>query len=432
MYETPDELLREILAGEDSLLDWKEVVFRGDEVRFVQKRDADRDRTMVELAKDFTCFANSEGGVIVFGVRRDGERVGIPPDRVERLQQVIMDAAQDNIEPPLGHLLVFDRVRLPDSTGEPKLCLKLEIKKALWSVHAPKGRRPYWRAMDRCVEMTLDQLARALERRGMLPPFEERPQLSATPDDLDLGRFRSYYEARFGRPWAEGDIPLHQLMQNLKLLAVDEAGGLHPTGLGVLLFSPSPDRRIGGAFVDLAAYESTEPDADRQRDAKVIRGSVVEQIEATVQYLQTSPWVPVAARKNGLGRADRPAYSLRALHEGVVNALVHRDYTITGSQIRVLLFPDRIEIWSPGRLPNTLTPADLFAGCQPIRRNQMLAGFLRDYTSPITGRAYMEARGEGFLAMVRECEQVSGRLPDLAVRGDSVRLTIFAGPGAGA
>ena len=425
MYDTPDELLREILAGEDSRLDWKEVVFKGNEVRFVPKRASERDRSTVELAKDLTCFANSEGGVIVFGVRKDGERVGIPPEGIDELQQLIANVAQNNVEPPLGHLLIFDRVWLPDSTGEPRLCLKVEIKKALFSVHAPKGRRPYWRIADQCHEMTLEQQARAFERRGMMAPFEERPMYTAKPEDLDSSRFEVYYEARFGAQWAEGEVSLKRLMQNLKLLAPDEADVLHPTALGLLLFSPEPDRWITGAYVDLVVYEGTEPDADRQADAKAIRGTVVEQIEAMIGYLQTSPYVPVAARKDDWGRQDRPAYSLRALQEGVVNALVHRDYTIGGSQVRVFVFPDRIEISSPGRLPNTLTASDLFAGCQPIRRNQMLAGFLRDYTSPVTGRSYMEARGEGFLAMVRECQRVSGRPPDLAVIGDSVKLTIF-------
>lgn len=428
MYDRPDELLREVLAGEDSRLDWKEVVFKGDEIRFVPKRAAEKDKTTVELAKDLSCFANTEGGVIVFGLRKDGERIGIAPERMEALQQLIVNVAQNNVEPPLGHLLVFDRVWLPDSGGQPRLCLKLEIKRALFNVHAPKGRRPYWRIADHCHEMTLEQQARAFERRGMMVPFEERPMFTARPEDLDPLRFRSYYETRFGQPWAEGEIPPGRLMQNLKLLAADEAAGLHPTGLGLLLFSPEPDRWITGAYVDVAVYEAPQPDANRQRDAKTIRGTIVEQIEATIHYLQTSPYVPVAATKDDQGRVDRPAYSLRALQEGVVNALVHRDYTIPGSQIRVFLFPDRIEISSPGRLPNTLTPDDLFAGCHPIRRNQLLAGFLRDYTSPITGRAYMEARGEGFLAMVRECERIAGRQPDLAVIGDSVRLIIFAGP----
>lgn len=92
------------------------------------------------------------------------------------------------------------------------------------------------------------------------------------------------------------------------------------------------------------------------------------------------------------------------------------------------MFPERIEISNPGGLHNTLVPEDLYAGCQPYRRNQLLAGFLRDFVSPVTDRSYMEARGEGFLMLVRESERVSGRRPLLEQVGDAVRLTIYSGP----
>jgi predicted HTH transcriptional regulator len=167
-------------------------------------------------------------------------------------------------------------------------------------------------------------------------------------------------------------------------------------------------------------------DAAHQRDAKPIIGTVLDQIERTMDYLRTSPLVPVPASKNDEGRREQPAYSLRALQEAVVNALVHRDYALAGAQVRVFLFDDRIEISNPGKLHNTLTPENLFAGCHPIRRNQMLAGFLREYESPLTRSVYMEGRGEGFLTMVRECERVSGIKPELAVVGDSVKVTIYS------
>ena len=432
MYDTPDELLREILAGEDSLLDWKEVILRGDSTRFAPKAGRPGGKASMELAKDLSCFANTEGGVIVFGVRRDKERVGIPEEKVESFQQFIVNVAQNNLEPPLGHLLVFDRVLLPDSTGVDRLCLKVEIKRALFSVHAPKGRRPYWRLADHCHEMTLEQQARAFERRGMMAAFEERPVFAATVDDLDLTRLRSYYDVRYGQSLDESGVSTERLLQNLKLVAKDEAGGLHPTGLGLLLFSGQPDRWISGAFIDVAVYEGPSPDAAQQQDAKTVRGTVVAQIEQTMDYLAASPYVPVAAEKDGRGRLDRPAYSLRALQEGVVNALVHRDYGIQGAQVRVFIFPDRIEISNPGRLHNTLMPEDLFAGCQPVRRNQMLAGFLSYYSSPLTQRSYMEGKGTGFLAMVRECERVAGRRPSLDIIGDSVKLAIFARSDGGA
>jgi ATP-dependent DNA helicase RecG len=423
MYGSPEELLREILAGEDSFLDFKEVVFQGHQVRFA----GGEGRAAEELAKDLSCFANTEGGVIVFGVRRDKERVGIPEEGVDKLQELILNVAQNNLDPPLGHLLLFDRVLLPDSAGVPRLCLKLEIRKALFSVHAPRGRRPYHRLADQCHEMTMEQQARLFERRGMMMPFEERPVLQASLTALDRRDFESYYERRYGHPLAEASVDYEQLLQNLKLASKDEAGGLHPTALGLLMFSSRPSAYVSGAYVDIALYHGTEPDAAYQKDAKAIEGPIPQQIKRTLDYLRLSPLVPVPATKDGLGRLDQPAYSLRALQEAVVNAIVHRDYSIQGAQVRVFLFFDRVVVSSPGRLHNSLTRADLFAGCQPVRRNQMLAGFLRDYVSPLTNRGYMEGRGEGFLTMVRECERVSGKPPDLTIVGDSVRLTIYSG-----
>ena len=90
------------------------------------------------------------------------------------------------------------------------------------------------------------------------------------------------------------------------------------------------------------------------------------------------------------------------------------------------MFPDRIEIRNPGGLHYTLTEANLYAGCQPVRRNQILARFLRDDESPATGHRYMETRGEGFLTWVRVSSELFGRRSELKNIGDAVRLTIIA------
>jgi len=271
---------------------------------------------------------------------------------------------------------------------------------------------------------------RSLPGRGIrlpgAPSWEERPVLHTDLDALDRWDFESYYERRYGHPLADAAVDYEQRLQNLKLAAKNEEGGLHPTALGLLMFSTRPSAYVPGAYVDIALYHGTEPDAAYQKDARVIEGPIPRQIEQTLDYLRVSPLVPVPATKDDCGRLDQPVYSLRALQEAVVNAIVHRDYSIQGAQVRVSLFFDRIVVSSPGRLHNSLTRADLFAGCQPVRRNQMLAGFLRDYVSPLTNRGYMGGRAEGFLNMVRECERVSGKPPDLAVVGDSVRLTIHS------
>lgn len=424
MYDSRDELLREILAGEDSYLEFKEVVFRGNQVRFAREEN----RAPIVMARLLTCFANTEGGVIVFGVTDSGDIVGIDPVKMDILQRFIVDVAQNNCEPPLYHLILTDRVFLLGLDDQEKLCLKVEVRKAQFNVHAPRGRRPYYRVGSTCLEMTMEHQARLLERRGQRISFEERPCLPAPMSALDRALFASYYQSRYGQPLEKSDIPTDRLLRNLKLLEEDEAGTLHPTTLGLLLFCPSPHDYLGGAFVDLVVYESAEPDANHQRDAKKITGTIVQQIEHCMDYFSSSPSIATAAVKNGSGRKDVPMYSFRALQEGVANALVHRDYQLTGSQVRIFLFPDRLELSSPGRLHNTISEEDLYAGCHPYRRNQLLAGFLGVYESPVTHRVYMEGRGEGFLMLVRESMGVSGRRPDFRQIGESVKLTIYAGP----
>jgi len=422
MYNTVNELLQAIEAGEDSFLDFKEVRIKGNQLFFASKQ-----KPGIELAKDLSCFANTEGGVIVFGVRDDGERLGIKKDISNQLKQFIVNTAQNNVEPPIGHLLIFDWVMLPDANNSLKRCLKLEIKKAIHSIHAPKGKRPYWRIGDHCHEMTLDQQARLFERRGMLTPFEERPVYSASNIEIISSKlFSEYYQKRYPDPLDEIDIPLEQFLENIRLLSKDEDNQIYPTALGLLLFTKKPDQWIKGAYIDIVMYYGLEPNIDQQADTKSIYGSIVQQIEQTMEYLKRSPFLPIRANKNELGRLDKPAYSLLAIQEALVNAVIHRDYTIQGSQIRIFLFSDRIEISNPGGLHNSLTPEALFYGCQPVRRNQMLAGFLREYRSSLTNRSYMEGKGTGFLTIIRECIRISGKKPDIAVIGDSVKVTIWA------
>ena len=136
-------------------------------------------------------------------------------------------------------------------------------------------------------------------------------------------------------------------------------------------------------------------------------------------------WAINVARKN-VGREDHPQYVLNAVHEAIVNAVAHRDYSISGSKIRLFLFADRLEIYSPGSLPNTLTIETM-----PYRvftRNQLLVSFLSRMRSRRTGRVFLESRGEGVRGILEGSEAHSGRRPEYELFGDELRLTIWAKP----
>ncbi|NJL28190.1 MAG: hypothetical protein HC897_10000 [Thermoanaerobaculia bacterium] len=418
MYDTIDELLREIEADEDTFLELKEVVFKGDQVRF----SAEEGRASAVIAEVLISMANTAGGVVLFGVNKYREVVGVDPEKRGILEQFVVNCALNNCLPPLEPLL--DWVVLPNKLAQNRLCLKVEIPRARYYVHQTTDGRYLKRVGSHRQPIPADQLGRLLATRALTIPFEERPAPKATLDVLDRKRFESYYEAAFGTRVEDSGLPFERLLGNLKLAAEVEDRPWQPTNLGILLFSDRPELHISGAFIDIAVYDHDEADGNTL-DSKRVVGALPDQIEATLRYLLTSPHVATLSSKDEHGRLDRPVYSAFALQEAVVNAIVHRDYQLAGSQIIVTLFPDRIEVRNPGGLHNSLVPENLFAGCQPVRRNQMLAGFLRGYRSQL-GRSYMEQRGEGFLTLVRESQRLSGRRPSLTVTTDSVRLTIFA------
>lgn len=423
MYNDIAVLLSEIAAGEDSYLEFKEAVFKGEQIRFAREEG----KASGKIAEVLVAFANTEGGVVLFGISREGTVVGIDAEKKSLLEQFVVNCALHNCVPPIDPHL--DWLMLPDAERRERLCLKVHIEKARFYVHQTLDGRFLKRVGSHRQPIPAEQLGRLLALRRLLVPFEERPAFNAPLESLDWPKFAAYYQTRFGVPYTESGLAPEKLLANLKL-AIESDGQWRLTNLGVLLFTDQPEQFLAGAYIDLAVYGHGIADGNTM-DSRKITGTIPEQIEKALAYLQTSPYLAVISEKDALGRIDRPAYSGHALQEAIVNALVHRDYELTGSQTIVYLFPDRVEIKSPGGLHNTLTPENLYAGCQPMRRNQHLAGFLRDFISPWTQRSYMEARGEGFLTLVRESHRLSGRRPELTAEGQAVALTIFSAHSAG-
>jgi predicted HTH transcriptional regulator len=418
MYDNIDELMREIAALEDNYLELKEIVFRGDQIRFGNEEGKAPNR----LAEVFCSIANSEGGVVVFGVRDDGAIIGIDPTKRNLLEQFVINVALNNCKPMLEPVLNW--INLPDEAGILRLCLKTDIPRSRFYVHQTLDGRFLKRIGSHIHPIPAEQLGRLFSARSLAIPFEERPALGVSMDMIDRFRFEAYYKKRFGRSTTAEQLSFNQILVNLKL-AIDIDGKTVPTNLGILLFNEHPEKILNGAVIDIAAYRHNIADGNTT-DTKQITGPLPEQILHVLHYFQTSPLIATISKKENLGRRNLPSYADTALQEAVVNAVVHREYELTGSQIIVRLFPDRIEIQNPGGLHNTLTEENLYAGCQPVRRNQLLAGFMRDFESPITKTSFMEARGEGFLNLVRNSVEISGKRPEIKRIGDAVKLSIFA------
>jgi len=421
MLPSTEDLIRDIAAGEDTYLEFKEVVFKDNTPRFSGE---DGKATKV-IAEVFVSMANTDGGLVVFGVNKTGEVVGISPEKRDILEQWVINCALDGCQPRGGLEPRTDWRILPDRSGIDQRVLLVKIPKARYYVHQTTDGRFLKRVGSHRTPIPAEQLGRLLESRRLMIPFEERPCYETTLDAFNQVRFNAYYERRFDHSFKESGVSLERLLLNLKLARAADDGTWMLNNLGALLFSDRPQLGLPGAYVEVAAYDHEIADADTL-DVRRFEGPVDDQIHAAITYLKNSPFLAIRSEKTLAGRLDKPAYSGLAVQEAIVNAVVHRDYELTGSQIVINLFPDRLEIRNPGGLHNTLTPENLYAGCQPMRRNQHLAGFLRDFPSPVSGRSLMEARGVGFLSLVRESETLSGRRPLLETIGQSVKLTLYA------
>jgi ATP-dependent DNA helicase RecG len=149
-------------------------------------------------------------------------------------------------------------------------------------------------------------------------------------------------------------------------------------------------------------------------------GSTVENglVEQALDFIRRNS-NPATVFSEGLRRIEHPAYPSDVLREAVVNALIHRDYLLSSSDIELAIYSDRLEIISPGRLPNGITPERMRTGCRAAR-NQLLKDIMRDY-------GYLEHMGMGIpRKIIRGMVKFNGKQPELVEIGESFILRIFA------
>ena len=220
------------------------------------------------------------------------------------------------------------------------------------------------------------------------------------------------------------DEPAEVALSKLKFLKTDRRGTLRATLGGVLLASEEPREWLPNAYIQAVCYEGGRMDGNRQLDAQDVGGPLDQQIRDAMRFVIRNR--RVAARKDP-ARSDVPQYSERAVFEAVVNAVVHRDYAVSGSHIRLFMFDDRLELYSPGALGNSMTTADL--RISQFTRNELLASRLgqcpagdvsRRWRTPVLHRAprrgHRRHRGRDLLARGREADVRSDRRAGVEAR----------------
>ena len=382
------EIRERIRLGEDSGCECKQIEFAGDKPRR-PKRD--------DLADEIAAFANAGGGVLLCGVTDDGRVHGMTRTQLAALDSLVVEVATDTIKPPVA-------VRTYHRELDGKALLIAEIPEGESLHDSPGGSFVRVGASKR--RMASEERMRLAQRRGQarFRSFDER----TVPDT----GFRTLSETLW-KPLlsAEGAADPAAALEKLALLARDQTGTLRATVAGILLCTTEPEQRLPAARITATLYRGRDRSSE-QIDAQEIAGPLDRQIAVAVAFVARN--MRVGARKEP-GRVDLPQYSMRAVFEAVVNAVVHRDYSIRGSAIRLSMFEDRLEIQSPGPLPNNLTIESMAR--RQVTRNEVLASMLgRMRVGEIRGgedrQYFMEKRGDGVPIILRETRELCGRHPE--------------------
>ena len=401
-----DEDVRQRLRlGEDSRWEFKRIEFSGDRPTRPARDD---------LADEIAAFANANGGALLCGVTDDGQIHGMTRPQMAALDHLLVEVSTDGIEPPV-------RIDVHHRELDGRCFLLVDVARGD-ALHE-RGGRSFIRVGGSKRRMTGDERLRLAQRRtqNRYLWFDEQPVPETGFDTLDAALWRPLLSA-------EGAAEPEAALAKLALLAPDESGVRRATVAGVLLCTQHPERWLPNAAVTATRYRG----ADRttgQVDAQEITGPLHRQIADAVAFAVRN--MQVAARKVP-ARIDMPQYSEKAIFEAVVNAVAHRDYAIRGSRIRLSMFADRLELQSPGALPNTLTLESM--ALRQATRNQAIASLMgRMGVGEIRGSAdrryFMERRGDGVPVIQRETRELSGRPPEYRlVDGAEILLVLPAAP----
>ena len=398
-----DRMVAQLALGEDSLVEFKEVVFAGTRISAPDRK---------VIADELAAFGNTIGGTLIFSVSDAGEVQSMGRHQMDALEAFVFEICADSIRPPLA--FVTQRLALPDGSS----VLVVEVEQSALVHKSPAGYLSRQGSSRR--ELSSGALQRLFQQRGrsgLLGPDEAIVAGTGT-NTLDANLVDRFLSSRATEP-----TPVQ--LAKLGLVREDDNGMTRATVAGVLLSTVRPDEHVGGAVIEAVRYRGTVLGSASQHDAMTITGPLDRQIRDAVNFVRLN--THLAARK-APGRVETPQFSARAVFEAIVNAVVHRDYSIENAKIRLFVFDDRLELYSPGALPNTL-PIEAMRNRQATR-NETLASVLRtlavgDVDGAGDRQYFLEQRGEGVPIIYEQTRELTGRDPEYElVGGAELRLTI--------
>lgn len=356
-----------------------------------------------DIAESLVAFANTDGGQLIFGV--DKQRTTTFVDDLDGAMQRVDQVAYNNCEPPLT--IVQETVT--DEVGAAVVVVNIpkgdqrpyRTNRGLYYVRTTSGRR----------QASRQELLRLFQATESLF-YDETVVLRASLADLETQLFETFIQDAYQRASSDFGVRYDQLLVNLRLATAVE-GTIYPTVAALLFFGRDPQQFLSWAKVTAARIPGTDLSA-APSDAKSLSGTLPVILQDAARFLNVHLRTPHHIQ--GFGPEVYPELPAEALRETLVNALAHRDYTVH-APVRLFIYDDRVEIRTPGGLPNTVTIEAVKLGAAHVLRNPTIYT-LFSRLGMVTGI------GSGVYRTIQLVKQAIGQEPAIFSEGNELVVSL--------
>jgi ATP-dependent DNA helicase RecG len=332
----------------------------------VVSRDEDRKHQFkanvtneTSLGQEMVAFSNSGGGSIYIGVSNDGTFSGLGRGDMGRLNQLVSNAGSQQVRLPINPITeniatpdgLVMRVVIPDGMSKPYM----DKNGVIWVKSGSDKRK----ATSREEIQRLYQSAGLIHGDEILVP-------GMTVSDLDVDYFKVFFEKNFGEPLDQQELPLPDILHNMNLMK-DRVLNIS----GALLFAKNPSFKLPVFIIKAIAFPGNEIHETDYLDSRDIAGKMADVFHQGMSFVRGN--IHHVQGDQDVNAPGQPEIPPIVLEELIANALIHRDYFVSAT-VRIFVFDNRVEIVSPGHLPNNLTIENIKSGNSNIR-NPVLASF---------------------------------------------------------
>jgi ATP-dependent DNA helicase RecG len=332
-----------------------QILSRGEDSKTQFKQNIDH---VDALASEIVAFSNSEGGQIFIGVDDHGNVTGLNKEALERLSQLITNASSQSVKPPINPLI--ENIAHPNG-----IVMVVTVPYGISKPYMDKSGVIWVKNAGNKAKVGREEIQRMFQSSGLIHG-DEIPATGLTAADIDLLFFKDFFQKEFGEALEGQENSLPRILENMNLT---NASNLNIAG--ALLFAKQPNFRLPAFMVKAITYPGNDIHETQYLDSRDIVGKLSEIFQHTLTFI-TINLHHTQGEKSVNSTGDLPVPKI-VFEELLANALIHRDYFIS-APIRVFVFKNRVEIISPGHLPNNLTVLNIKAGNSNMR-NPILASF---------------------------------------------------------